>query len=195
MVLGIIAAFNRGTVLDKVLGGGAMLGQAIPAFWLAPVLILLLSVDVHWFPSAGMHGWKSYVLPIFSLGLFQLAVLYRITRAAALDAIGQDYVNLGRAKGSRPVHLAVAHVLPNSLLPVMTVGGLAVASLIGGSVIVENIFAWPGIGQLMIQAVNQRDFPVVEAVALVFSIGFVVINTVIDVLYGVIDPRARIGSR
>jgi peptide/nickel transport system permease protein len=188
---GMAAAFRRGRLLDRGLSSVAMLGQAIPAFWLGPVLILIFSVHFRLLPASGRHGAKSFILPIVTLSLFQLAVVYRITRAAALDSLGQDYVTLGRAKGSGDRRLAFAHVLPNSALPVLTVAGLALANLIGGSVIVETIFGWPGIGALMIQAVQERDFPVVQAVALVFSIGYITINTLVDVLYEVVDPRVR----
>lgn len=194
VALGMVAAFRRGRLVDRSLSSAAMLGQAIPSFWLGPVLILIFSVQLRLLPSSGRNGFKSFILPVVTLSLFQFAVVYRITRAAALDSLGQDYVNLGRAKGSGERRLALSHVLPNSALPVLTVAGLALANLIGGSVIVETIFGWPGIGALMIQAVQERDFPVVQAVALVFSIGYIVINTIVDVLYEVLDPRVRAGA-
>jgi peptide/nickel transport system permease protein len=189
--LGLLAAFRQGGVLDRLLGVGAMVGQAVPAFWMAPVLILLVSVHLGWLPSGGRAGWTSYILPVVSLAAFQLAVLFRITRAAALEQLGQDHVRLVRAKGAGRLRLARSHVLPGTALPVMTIAGLALASLIGGSVIVETIFSWPGIGNLMIQAVEERDFPVVQAVALVFALAFITINTVVDLLYLAVDPRLR----
>jgi peptide/nickel transport system permease protein len=189
---GLIAAFNRAKLLDRALVSGAMLGQAIPSFWLAPVLVLVFAVELGLLPVAGMDGVRSFILPTVTLASFQIAVLFRITRAAALEALGQDHVKLARAKGAGQVRVGVAHVAPNTLLPVMTVAGLALANLIGGSVIVEVIFGWPGLGNLMIQAVGARDFPLVQGVALLFAVGYVVINTVVDMLYRFADPRLRV---
>jgi glutathione transport system permease protein len=171
---------------------GSLIGQAIPSFWMAPVLILVVSVKLGWTPTGGMDSWKSFILPTIALGSFQLAVMFRITRASALEVQSQDHVRLARSKGLGRTQLAVSHILPSTALPVITVAGLSLASLIGGSVIVERVFSWPGIGNLMIDAVDQRDFPVVQAVALVYAIAFVGINTLVDVLYGVADPRTRV---
>jgi glutathione transport system permease protein len=189
--LGLIAAFRQNTIVDRLLGTGAMLGQAIPSFWMAPVLVLIVSVRLKWTPTSGMHSWRSFILPVISLGSFQLAVLFRITRAAAMEALGQDHVRLVRAKGATNRRIALSHVLPGTALPLMTVTGLALASLIGGSVVVERIFSWPGIGDLMIQAVNERDFPVIQAIALVYAVAFIGLNTLVDLLYTVADPRLR----
>jgi peptide/nickel transport system permease protein len=193
--IGLLAAFRQGGVLDRFFGVGAMFGQAIPSFWMGPVLILLISVNLGWLPSGGRAGWTSYVLPVVCLAAFQVAVLFRITRAAGIEQLGQDHVRLVRAKGAGRLRLAWSHVLAGSALPVMTVTGLAIASLIGGSVIVERIFSWPGIGNLMIQAVEERDFPVVQAVALVYAIAFIAINTIVDLLYLAVDPRLRSRAR
>lgn len=189
--LGLVAAFKSNSFVDRLLVGLSMLGQAVPSFWLGPVAILVAAVQLHWLPASGNATLSSVVLPAITLGTLQLAVIFRITRAAALEALSQDFVRLARAKGMTDRRLARCHVLPNSLLPVMTVGGLALASLIGGSVIVEVIFAWPGLGTTLMSAVSQRDFPVVQGIALVYAISFVVLNTLIDVLYAVADPRLR----
>lgn len=188
---GLLAAFYRARLLDRALVSGAMLGQAIPSFWLAPVLVLIFAVELRLLPVSGMGGFDSYILPTITLASFQLAVLFRITRAAALEALSQDYVKLARAKGAGQLRIAAAHVAPGTLLPVMTVAGLALANLIGGSVITEVIFSWPGIGNLMVQAVQTRDFPLVQGIALLFAVGYVVINTTVDLLYRVADPRLR----
>ncbi len=188
---GLLAAFYRARLLDRALVSGAMLGQAIPSFWLAPVLVLIFAVELRVLPVSGMGGFDSYILPTITLASFQLAVLFRITRAAALEALSQDYVKLARAKGAGQLRIAAAHVAPGTLLPVMTVAGLALANLIGGSVITEVIFSWPGIGNLMVQAVQTRDFPLVQGIALLFAVGYVVINTAVDLLYRVADPRLR----
>jgi peptide/nickel transport system permease protein len=188
---GLVAAFTRERATDRVLRVVAMVGQAIPSFWLAPLLILVVSVQLRWTPVSGAAGPTSFILPTIALGALQLAVLFRVTRSAALEQLGQDHIRLARAKGSTAWHLAVAHVLPSAAIPIMTIIGLTTASLIGGSVIVETIFAWPGIGQLLVQAAEKRDFPVVQSVALVFAVGFVLVNTVIEILYRVVDPRLR----
>lgn len=189
---GLLAAFKRASLIDRGLVTGAMLGQAIPSFWLAPVLVLIFGVELGVLPVAGMSGIDSFILPTVTLASFQMSVLFRITRAAALEALSQDHVDLARAKGASELRVGLSHVAPNSVLPVMTVAGLALANLIGGSVIVEVIFGWPGLGNLMIQAVQTRDFPLVQGVALLFASGYVVINTVVDSLYGLADPRLRV---
>jgi peptide/nickel transport system permease protein len=189
--LGLVSAFRQNGVVDRSLGVVAMLGQAIPSFWMAPVLVLFVSVHLRWTPTSGMNGVRSFMLPVVALGSFQLAVLYRITRASALELLGQDHIRLARAKGASNRRIAVSHVLPGTALPLMTVTGLALAGLIGGSVVVERIFAWPGIGNLMIQAVQERDFPVVQAIALVYAVAFIGLNTLVDLLYTVADPRLR----
>lgn len=188
---GMVAASLHGRIADRALMVGALIGQAIPSFWLAPMLILIVSVKLGWTPTGGMEGWRAFILPTIALASFQLAVLFRMTRASALEVLNQDHVRLARAKGAGRVRVARAHVLPSTALPVMTVAGLAVASLIGGSVIVERIFSWPGMGNLMIDAVEERDFPVVQCVAVVYAVAFVAINTIVDLLYGVADPRTR----
>ena len=188
---GLWAAFRRGRLVDRGLVSIAMLGQAIPSFWLGPILIILFAVNLGWLPSSGNRSWPSVVLPALALGSFQVAVLFRITRSSAIEALGQDSVRLARSKGSSDVRLAFSHILPNTALPLLTVMGLSLATLIGGSVIVETIFAWPGIGSMMMRAVALRDFPMVQGIAVVFAIAFVVINTVIELLYLVVDPRLR----
>jgi peptide/nickel transport system permease protein len=193
--LGMLAAFRHRGVIDRALSVGAMIGQSMPSFWLGPMLILIFAVKLQLVPASGREGWSSLILPMLTLASFQLAMLYRMTRASALDLLGQDVVRLARAKGARESRVARSHVLRAAALPILTLSGLALATLIGGSVIAESIFSWPGIGNLMIRAVEARDFPVVQAVALVFAIGFVAINTVVDLLYLVIDPRLREGAR
>lgn len=191
IVLGLLAGFFRGRFTDRLLVRTTMLGQAIPSFWLGPVLILLVSVQLGWLPAGGMRDVSSVILPAITLGAFQLALLFRMTRATTIEALGQDYVVMARAKGTGGLRLAASHVLPNTALPTMTLAGLGLASLIGGSVITESIFSWPGVGFLLLQAVQQRDFPVVQSVALLYSVGFVSLNTIVDLLYRVADPRLR----
>jgi peptide/nickel transport system permease protein len=187
--LGLFAAFAAGRRYAGWLGSFVALGQAIPPFLIAPLLISLFGVEWHLTPVSGRGGFDSIILPAVSLALFQLAVLFRVTRGAALRALRGSYVEFARAKGATPLRLAWQHVLPNSLIPLMTVSALALATLIGGSVIVETIFNWPGIGYLLIQAVQQRDFPIVSGVTTVFAAAYIILNMVVDILYAIVDPR------
>lgn len=187
--LGLLAAFSAGRRYSGWLGSVMALGQAIPPFLIAPLLISLFGVRWHLTPVSGRGGFSSIILPAVSLALFQLAVLFRVTRGAALRALRGSYVEFARAKGASRLRLAWHHVLPNSLLPLMTVSALALATLIGGSVIVETIFNWPGIGYLLIQAVQVRDFPIVLAVTTIFATAYIVLNMLVDIMYAVVDPR------
>jgi peptide/nickel transport system permease protein len=188
--LGMLAAFRNGRPGTQALGSAMVLGQAVPPFLIAPLLIAFVGVRWHLTPVSGEDGFSSLILPAISLALFQVSVLFRITRGAALKALNDNYVEFARAKGARKLRLAWQHVLPNSLPPLMTVAALALATLIGGSVIVETIFNWPGIGYLLIQAVQDRDFPVVSAVTVIFALAYIVLNTIVDILYAVVDPRS-----
>jgi peptide/nickel transport system permease protein len=187
--LGLLAAFTAQRRYSHWLGSVMALGQAVPPFLIAPLLIAFVSVRWHLTPVSGRGGFDSIILPAVSLALFQLAVLFRVTRGAALQALRGSYVEFARAKGASRLRLAWQHVLPNSLVPLMTVSALALATLIGGSVIVETIFNWPGIGYLLIQAVQQRDFPIVSAVTTVFATAYIVLNMLVDIMYAVVDPR------
>lgn len=188
---GLIAAFRAGTLTDRVFVAASMLGNSVPTFWMGPVLILLFAVQWQLFPPSGQGGGSSYVLPAIALAGLQGAILFRVTRGAALEVLSQDQVKLARAKGSGELRIALSHVLPNTLLPVLTMAGLAVANLLSSAIVVEVIFAWPGIGQTLIDAVRQRDFPLVQGVTIVFALAYVLINTVVDILYQVVDPRLR----
>jgi peptide/nickel transport system permease protein len=188
--LGLLAAFRNDRPGARVLSSGMVLGQAVPPFLIAPLLIAYVGVRWHLTPVSGRAGFTSLILPAVSLSLFQVSVLFRITRGAALKALSDNYVEFARAKGARKLRLAWQHVLPNTLLPLMTVAALALATLIGGSVIVETIFNWPGIGYLLIQAVQIRDFPIVSAVTVIFATAYIVLNMIVDILYAVVDPRS-----
>lgn len=189
--LGLLAAFRQGRRREKVMGHLMALAQAAPQFLVAPLLISLFAVRLHLVPVSGRGGFTAIVLPAVTLALFPMAVLYRVTRGAALSALGEGYVEVARAKGSGSLRLAVQHILPNALLPIMTIAGVLVGGLIGATVLVETIFSWPGIGYLMIQAVQARDFPVVSGVTIVFATAYIAISTIVDVIYLVIDPRVK----
>ncbi len=186
---GVLAAvFNR-TFLGTGITGLAVLGISIPEFVLGTVLGLVVGVKLGWLPVAGTGGWKYEVLPACSLGLAIAAGLTRLTRATMLEVMGQDYVRTARAKGVARSVILLKHVLRNALLPVVTLFGLSIASLLGGAVIIENVFALPGLGTLAISAVNGRDFPVIEGTTFFFSVILVAGNLLVDISYAFIDPR------
>jgi len=197
--MGILAALRRGTWLDHVARVLALIGFCMPRYWLAVLLIALLAVQVGWLPPAGdadlsadpADNLRHAALPVLSLGLTIAAVQMRFLRSSLLDVLSQDYVRTARAKGLSPGTVALRHALKNALIPFVTIVGLEMGSLLGGLVVVEQIFSWPGIGWLMINSITQRDYAVVQGSVLFIAAGVVVINLVVDVLYGYLDPRIR----
>ena len=189
--LGLIAAINRGGVWDHVSSMVAVLGLSMPAFWLGLLLIYLLSVELRWLPSTGEAGWENYIMPTICLSTFSIAFIARMTRSSMLEVIRHDYVRTARAKGVPDWGVIVRHGLRNALLPIVTVVGLRFGYMLGGAVVVEEIFAWPGMGRLLIVAVAQRDIPVVQGLLLMFSAAFVLVNLLVDVSYAFLDPRIR----
>lgn len=191
ILMGVLAAVTRGTYIDVIVRLIALIGQSVPSFWLGIVLIYLFSV--HWglLPTSGFGGWQYYVLPAITLGLFTLAAVTRLVRASMLDALGSDYVKLARIKGLSETAVVFRHALSNSLIPVVTFMGAFFATMITGAVVVETVFAWPGIGRLAYESILSRDFPVIQAVVLVITALFILANLLVDMLYLVIDPRMR----
>ena len=197
--VGILAALRRGTWLDHIARVMALIGFCMPRYWLAVLLISLLAVQVGWLPPAGyadlstdpVENLRHAALPVLSLGLTIAAVQMRFLRSSLLDVLGQDYVRTARAKGLPPRTVSLRHALKNALIPFVTVVGLEMGSLLGGLVVVEQIFSWPGIGWLMINSITQRDYAVVQGSVLLIAAGVVLINLVVDVLYGYLDPRIR----
>jgi peptide/nickel transport system permease protein len=188
---GTVAALMRGTVAELVVMTAALLGQATPTFWLGIMLILLFSVELGWLPTGGAEGITSLILPGFTLAVFVSASIARLLRSSLLDIMREDYVRTARAKGLMPRTVFFWHIGRNALIPVVTMIGIIAGELLGGSVVIETVFAWPGVGRIIVQAIQAQDFPVIQAgVALVAAI-FVVINLLIDLLYGVLDPRIR----
>ena len=192
--LGILAAVNRGTGWDTCSITVSMLGISIPNFWLGPLLIMIFSLWLGWFPVSGMHGPASLFLPALTLGSALAALLSRMIRAALLEVLGEDYIRAARARGLTRFAVIMRHALPNAALPVITVLGLQLGALLAGAVITETIFSWPGIGQLTIEAIQRRDYPVVQACVLFISITYVSVNLVTDLAYAVLDPRVRLDT-
>jgi ABC-type dipeptide/oligopeptide/nickel transport system permease component len=189
--LGLVAAVSRGGLWDQVTSVIAVLGLSIPVFWLGLLLIYFLSVELRWLPSTGETGWENYVMPTICLSTFSIAFIARMTRSSMLEVIPQDYVRTARAKGVREWGVIVRHGLRNALLPIVTVVGLRFGYMLGGAVVTEEIFAWPGMGRLLIVAVAQRDIPVVQGLLLTFAAAFVLVNLLVDVSYAFLDPRIR----
>lgn len=189
--LGVVAAIKRDTVWDYLAVGLSVLGQAAPSYWVGIILILFFSVRFQRLPSSGNFGPEYIILPAVTLAALLMAVLARLTRAGMLDVLGEDYVRTARSKGLRERTTILRHALRNALIPLVTVMGLQLGSLLGGAVIVEQVFAWPGVGRLAITAISARDYPIIQAVVLVVSSVFVVINLTVDLLYAFLDPRIR----
>ena len=187
--VGVVSAMKRGSVWDYLGMGGAVLGQAIPGFWLGLMLIYLFSVRLGWLPTGGTGGLLHYVMPVLVLGAFYAARMARLTRSSVLDTLGEDYILTARAKGLAEIVVVAKHTLKNAAIPIVTLAGLETGQLLGGAVITETIFAWPGVGRLTVQALLNRDFPVVLAAVFVASLTYTLINLVVDLLYGWIDPR------
>ena len=190
--LGVGAATRRGSVWDNLLMLGGLLGQSLPVFWLGLLMILVFAVGLGWFPVAGTGGPQYLVLPAVTLGMFSTAYIARMTRSSMLEVLGRDYVRTARAKGLATSKVVVGHALRNALIPLVTVIGLQFGALLGGAVITETIFAWPGVGRLTIQAIQSKDLPLVQACVLLLAVIFVVVNLVVDLLYAYLDPRIRL---
>jgi peptide/nickel transport system permease protein len=188
---GTVSAVRRGSIWDFFATLISLLGISIPVFWLGLLLMYLFSIQLGFLPSAGKDGWKYFIMPTITLSVFSLAFITRITRSSLLETLHQDYVRTARAKGVQEMRVLISHALRNALLPVVTVVGLRFGYMLGGAVITEVVFAWPGIGRLLIQAVGARDIPVVQAILLVFAASFVLVNLTVDILYAYIDPRIR----
>jgi peptide/nickel transport system permease protein len=192
--LGVLAAVRQGSLWDRGAMTFSLLGVSIPNFWMGPLLILVFSLWLGWLPVSGRDGLASLVLPALTLGTAMAAILARMVRAVLLEVLGEDYIRTARAKGL-PEHIVVLrHALRNALLPIITLLGLQLGTLLGGAVITETIFSWPGIGQLTVEAIQRRDYPVLQACVLLIAVAYVLVNTLTDLVYAWIDPRVRLGE-
>lgn len=191
VTLGVIAALNRDKLLDKVITTGVLLGSTVPSFWLGLLLILAFSVQLGWFPVSGARGWSSLVLPVLTIGLGGTALVARVTRVAMIDASQKDFVMLLHAKGMDPMRIQLRHVLRHALIPVVTILALRIGWVLGGAVTVEVVFARPGLGTLLIKALNQHDYPVVQACLLMLAMAVMLGTLLGDILQAAMDPRVR----
>jgi peptide/nickel transport system permease protein len=189
---GIISAVKRNSIWDRLAMLFALFGQSMPVFWFGILLILIVSVKLQWLPSSGSSGPKSLILPALTLGLYSTARITRLVRSEMIETISQDFVRTARAKGLREHAVLYRHAFRNALIPVVTVIGIEAGGMLGGAVITETVFAWPGIGQLAVRAIFNRDYPLVQAIVFTIACIFVLINLLVDVLYAYLDPRVQL---
>lgn len=190
--LGVAAALRRGAWVDSLSRLLSLFGLSFPNFWLAIMFMLIFAVHLRWFPPSGFDGWRSLVLPAVTLGIILSATLVRLVRSSMLEVLAQPYIETARAKGVPEWRVVLAHGLRNALIPTVTFVGLQFGALLGGTVILEKVFAWPGLGQLALDAVGYRDYPVVQGVVTVLAAVTVLINLLVDLSYGLLDPRVKV---
>lgn len=193
--LGIIAALKRGTTIDWLARFVAVIGQATPSFWLGLMMIFFFAVQLGWFPTGGAkEGFRSLILPALALGLFEMVAIMRLTRSGMIEVLDTDFIRTARAKGLSERTVIWRHGLRHALLPVVTMLGISLGRLIGGTVIIEMVFAWPGVGRLIIDSILQNDFPMVQSSIIVLAASIALVNLLVDVSYRFIDPRIRAGA-
>jgi ABC-type dipeptide/oligopeptide/nickel transport system permease component len=190
--LGVLAAVRRGTALDHASMTLALAGTSVPSFWSGPLLAIVFAVQLQWLPVSGRGTWAHLVLPAVSLGAALAAILARMTRATLLEELREPYVQAARARGASFSRAVIGHALPNGLIPVVTLLGLQFGNVLTGAVITETIFAWPGIGRLLVQSIGFRDYPVVQGCILFIAATYVLVNLATDLAYGALDPRIRL---
>jgi len=193
MTAGIVSATRQYSALDYTVMGVALFGVSIPVFWLGLMLMLLFSVYLHWLPAGGFGGPAHFVLPTVALSAFSVAIIARMTRSSLLETFNQDYVRTAHAKGVQRRAVVLRHALKNALIPILTVIGLQFGALLGGAILTETTFAWPGMGRLLVSAIGARDYPVIQGIVFTFALLFAAVNLVVDLLYAYVDPRIHYG--
>lgn len=188
---GIISAVRPYTLIDYVVTSTALFGMSMPVFWLGLMLIVVFSVILQWLPAGGTGSWKHVILPSLTLAAFVVAFIARMTRASMLEVLSQNYITTARAKGLREQVVIVKHALKNALIPIITIVGLQFGLLLGGAVLTETVFAWPGLGRLIVDSILARDYPVIQGAILVFGLLYILVNLVVDLIYAYVDPRIR----
>lgn len=188
---GMISAIRPRSWIDYLVSSSCLFGISMPVFWLGIMMIILFSVILQWLPSGGIGTWKHAILPSISLSGFIIAFIARMTRSCMLDVLLQDYIRTARCKGLRERTVMIKHVLRNALIPIVTVAGLQFGMLLGGSVLTETVFAWPGVGRLIVDSILARDYPVVQGAILIFALMYIFVNLTVDLLYSYVDPRIR----
>lgn len=193
--VGIVMAVRRDTRLERFLAAFVLIGQSMPTFWSGILLILLFAVTLGVMPSSGVDGFRSIILPSIALGALTMATFARVTRTAVLEELGRDYVSTAQAKGLLFRRVIRRHILRNAATPIITISALEIANLLAGAVIVETVFAWPGLGQLAVQAIAARDFPIVQGIVLLGAFVSIALNLAADILYSAVDPRIRLEGK
>jgi peptide/nickel transport system permease protein len=188
---GILAAVKRNSWFDTLIMAVALVGQATPVFWLGIMLILVFAVGLGWFPASGRGSFAHLVLPALNLSVFPLAYTVRLLRSTMVEVLGEDYIKTARAKGLKEALVVNKHALRNALSPVVTMVGIQIATFMGGAIIIETIFAWPGVGRLVVQAILTKDFPLVQTTVAFWAVVFVVVNLLVDIAYHILDPRVK----
>lgn len=191
IILGLLAALRQNSVLDLIISALAVFGVSVPVFWTGLLLIILFAVNLHLLPAAGAESPQSYILPSFTLAFFSAGFIARQTRGAMLDVLSLDYVRTARAKGASRLSVLLRHGLRNALLPITTAAGLQFGQLLGGAVLTETIYSWPGMGQYLVNSINSRDYVAVQGTIFIFAIGVILVNLITDLIYAYIDPRIR----
>lgn len=192
VILGVWSGKNRGKWQDFTGMTLAVSGISLPNFWIGFLLIMTFSVKLHWFPTTGVGSWKNLVLPATALGTSIAAIIARFTRSSIVEVLKEDYIRTARAKGLREKTVTWGHAFRNSMISVVTVVGLQFGFLLGGSVVTEAVFAYPGLGQLLVESVNYRDYPAIQSLILIFSLQFIIINLIVDILYAVLNPEIKL---
>lgn len=189
--MGIISATKQYSIFDKIATSISLLGVSMPTFWAGLMAVIVFSVYLKWLPASGSYGWKYWILPSLTLGLSSSATIMRMTRSSMLEVIRQDYIRTARAKGQNERLVIIHHALKNAMIPVITVIGIRFGTLLGGSVLIESVFAIPGLGKFIIDSINMRDNPVVQGGVLLLALSFSMVNLLVDILYGFLDPRIK----
>jgi peptide/nickel transport system permease protein len=192
--IGIISAVKRGTIFDFSGRVFSLIGISFPNFWLGIMLIIIFSVNLKWFPSSGYEGFSHLILPSITLGMILSSVLARLIRSSMLEVLNQQYISTARSKGIAEWLVILRHAFRNALIPTVTFLGIQFGSLLGGTVIIEQVFSWPGVGRMIIDAINQRDYPVVQGGVIMLALLMVIVNFVVDISYSLIDPRIKVGG-
>ncbi|MBW1666823.1 MAG: ABC transporter permease [Deltaproteobacteria bacterium] len=190
---GIISAVRPYTWIDYLVTSSALFGISMPVFWLGLMLVVVFSVMLHWLPAGGTGSWKHVILPSFTLAAFVVAFIARMTRSTMMEVLSQDYTTTARSKGLKERVVVTKHALRNALIPIITVVGLQFGLLLGGAVLTETVFAWPGIGRLIVDSILARDYPMIQGTILVFGLLYILVNLVVDLIYAWVDPRIRYG--
>jgi len=191
--LGVVAAVRRGSVFDSLAVAVALVGVSVPVFWMGFLLMIVFALELGWLPASGRGTWRHLVLPAVTVGVASAAFIARITRGAVIETLGQDYVRTARSKGLAERRVVLRHALRPAMLPIVTVVGLQLGGLLGGAVLTETVFAWPGVGRLLVDAIVARDLPLVQGCVLVIALLFIGVNLAVDLSYAAINPKVRYG--